>query len=99
MLRACDTDSRRATRVSRTPSWRASMRQVLAGLLLGTTSTRIRGIIEQHWKRQYESCMFRRGYQQLGGTTTWHPKERFNGVTGWRSEEHTSELQSQSNLV
>jgi len=41
------------------------------------------GIIEQHWKRQYESCMFRRGYQQLGGTTTWHPKERFNGVTGW----------------
>jgi len=41
------------------------------------------GIIEQHWKRQYESCMFRRGYQQLGGTTTWHPKERFNGATGW----------------
>ena len=41
------------------------------------------GIIEQHWKRQYESCMFRRGYQQLGGTTTWHPKERFNGAAGW----------------
>ena len=41
------------------------------------------GIIEKHWKRQYESCMFRRGYQQLEGPITWHPKERFNGAKGW----------------
>lgn len=41
------------------------------------------GIIEQQWKRQYESCMFRSGYQQLGGTVTWIPKERFNGAPGW----------------
>ena len=41
------------------------------------------GIIEKQWKRQYESCMFRRGYNQLDGPTTWRPKERFNGAAGW----------------
>ena len=30
------------------------------------------GIIgPQRWKKQYESCMFRRGYNQVYGTTTW----------------------------
>jgi len=41
------------------------------------------GIIEDQWKRQYEACMFQRGYQQLGETVTWIPKERFNGAPGW----------------
>lgn len=41
------------------------------------------GVIEKHWKVRYESCMFRRGYNQLGEPTTWQPKERFNGATGW----------------
>ncbi len=41
------------------------------------------GTVEKHWKRQYEGCMFRRGYNQIDGTTTWRPKERFNGATGW----------------
>jgi hypothetical protein len=43
------------------------------------------GIIEQQWKKQYESCMSRRGYNQIYGTTTWKPKERFNGAAGWPS--------------
>jgi hypothetical protein len=41
------------------------------------------GIIEKQWKQQYESCMFRRGYDQIDGATTWRPKERFNGAAGW----------------
>jgi hypothetical protein len=41
------------------------------------------GIIEQQWKKQYENCMFRRGYNQVYGTTTWKPKEQFNGAAGW----------------
>jgi hypothetical protein len=41
------------------------------------------GIIEKQWKQRYEGCMFRRGYDQVGGTTTWRPKERFNGAAGW----------------
>jgi hypothetical protein len=31
------------------------------------------GVIEKQWKRQYESCMFRRGYNQIGEATTWQP--------------------------
>ena len=27
--------------------------------------------------------MLRRGYNQVYGTTTWKPKERFNGAAGW----------------
>ena len=41
------------------------------------------GIVEKQWKQRYESCMFRRGYNQLGGPATWQPKERFNGAAGW----------------
>jgi hypothetical protein len=41
------------------------------------------GAIEKHWKVRYESCMFRRGYNQLGNPTTWQQKEPFNGATGW----------------
>src|SRR2546422_6631974 len=40
------------------------------------------GVIEQHWERQYENCMFLRGYHQLGGTKTWHPHGRCNRGTG-----------------
>jgi hypothetical protein len=41
------------------------------------------GVIEKQWKQQYESCMFRRGYNQIGIPATWQPKEPFNGVEGW----------------
>jgi hypothetical protein len=41
------------------------------------------GVIERQWKRQYESCMFRRGYNQLGEPYMWIPKEQFNGHEGW----------------
>jgi len=41
------------------------------------------GIIEKQWKQQYESCMFRRGYNQLDEPKVWQPKERFNGAQGW----------------
>jgi hypothetical protein len=41
------------------------------------------GIIEKQWKQRYEGCMFRRGYDQVDGATTWRPKERFNGAAGW----------------
>ncbi len=55
----------------------------IGGLVVGYDFYADSGIIEQHWKRQYESCMFRRGYQQIDGTTTWHPN-RFARF-GWRS--------------
>jgi hypothetical protein len=41
------------------------------------------GIIEQEWKKRFEGCMFRRGYNQVYGTTTWRPKELFDGTEGW----------------
>jgi hypothetical protein len=41
------------------------------------------GIIEQEWKKRFEGCMFRRGYNQVYGTTTWRPKEPFDGTDGW----------------
>jgi hypothetical protein len=41
------------------------------------------GVIEKEWRKRYESCMFRRGYNQLDAPATWHPKERFDGHPGW----------------
>jgi len=41
------------------------------------------GMVEKQWKQQYESCMFRRGYNQIDEPKMWQPKERFNGSEGW----------------